>query len=418
MEEKQKAIIVGVNINDENFENSMIELKELTIACDIDVIYMITQNLNEVSTSLYVGTGKAEEIKSKVKELDANLVIFNDELSSSQLRNLGKILDVDLLDRTSLILEIFARRAKSKEAKLQVKVAKLKYMLPRLVGLHNSLGRQGGGSSLSNKGSGEKKIELDRRKIEDEITRLNKELKEIEKERDIQRRKRKNSGIPLVSLAGYTNAGKSTLMNAFIDKYTNDDDKKVEEKNMLFATLDTSVRKITLSDNKTFLLSDTVGFISKLPHNLVKAFRSTLEEIVKADLIIQVIDYSDKNYKRQIEVTNSTLKDIGAADIPIIYVYNKSDLVLDSIPMIQDDNIYISALKRQGIDELVKMIKSKVMSDYILTKFLIPYNEGSILSYLKSNSTILSLDYNEKGTIIEVECKECDYNKYIEYVFE
>ena len=418
MEELQKAIIVGVNINDEDFENSMQELKELAYACSIEVIDKITQNLDVVNNALYVGTGKVDEIKESINRLDVDLVIFNDELSPSQLRNLQKSLDIPILDRTSLILEIFAKRAKSKEAKMQVEVARLKYMLPRLVGLHSNLGRQGGGAGISNKGSGEKKIELDKRKIEDEITRLNKELKEIEKERKIRRRQRENSGIPLVSLAGYTNAGKSTLMNAFIDRYVEDKSKKVLEKDMLFATLDTFVRKITLEDNKTFLLSDTVGFISKLPHNLIKAFRSTLEEIIEADLIIQVIDYSDKNYKKHIEVTNNTLKEIGVTDIPVVYVFNKSDLVLDKIPVVEENYIYMSALRKEGLNELVKLIKSKVMNEYILTKFLIPYDKGSIISYLKENSTILNIEYSEKGTIIELECKESDYNKYKEYIIK
>lgn len=418
MEKKEKAILVGVNREDPNFENSMIELKELTYACEIEVVRVITQNLKEVSSSLYVGTGKAEEIKKEVDTLQAELVIFNDELSPSQLKNLQKLLGVPILDRTALILEIFARRAKSKEAKLQVQIAKLKYMLPRLKGLHHSLGRQGGGSGISNKGSGEKKLELDKRKIEEEITSLNKELKKIEQERIIQRRKRQKSGVPTVSLAGYTNAGKSTLMNALMEQDVGEEKKKVEEKDMLFATLDTTVRNITLEDRKSFLLSDTVGFISKLPHHLVKAFRSTLEEIKQADLILQVIDYSDPNYQEQIKVTNATLQELGIAEIPKIYVFNKSDLVLDKVPMVEEDRIYLSAAKRQGMDELIKMIKTKVMGDYLLTKFLIPYQEGAILSYFKEHATLLHMDYNEHGTIIEVECKESDYNKYIEYVFE
>lgn len=414
---EEKAIIVGVNLNnDDDFYNSMVELRELALACDIDVVYEITQNLDVINNALYIGTGKVDEIRDKINELNINLVIFNDEISPSQLKNLQKRLGVPILDRTSLILEIFARRARTKEAKLQVEVAKLKYMLPRLVGLHSSLGRQGGSSSVSNKGSGEKKLELDRRRIEEDITKLNKELKEIEKERKVRKKLRENSNIPLVALTGYTNAGKSTLMNAFVDMYLEDDAKKVEEKNMLFATLDTTIRKIVLEDNKSFLLSDTVGFISKLPHHLVKAFRSTLEEIIDADLIIHVVDYSDKNYEKHIEVTKRTLKDIGASNIPVIYVYNKSDLVLDEIPVIDDEKIYMSASKKIGIVELIKMIKKKVMNGYLLSKFLIPYDKGNIITYLKENATVLNFEHSESGTIIEVECKEKDYNKYIEYV--
>ena len=412
----KKAVIVGVNINDSNFDHSMIELGELVKACNMEVVGKITQNLNEVSTALYVGKGKAEEILEYANNSNADIIIFNDELSASQLRNIQKIIDLPIMDRTALILEIFATRAKTKEAKLQVEIAKLKYMLPRLVGLHNGLGRQGSGSGISNKGSGEKKLELDKRKIEEKIVRLNRELKEIEVKRNVMRRQREKSGTMLVAMAGYTNAGKSTLMNAFIDTYSNDMDKKVEEKDMLFATLDTSVRRIVLQDNKEFLLSDTVGFISKLPHNLVKAFLSTLEEITKADLILHVIDYSDPNYKNHIEVTNTTLKQLGADKIPVIYVYNKSDLMLDTIPVTDEDSIYMSASKKIGLDQLVKMIKNKVMNDYILAKFLIPFTDGVILNDIKQKSTVLSIDYNEIGTIIEVECKESEYNKYINYL--
>ena len=309
MEEIEKALLVAVNVNNQKyFLNSVEELRNLTYACNMDVLDVVVQNLENVNNATYIGTGKVKEIKEQAKDLKADLIIFNNELSPSQLRNLQKDLSLPILDRTGLILQIFSKRAQTKEAKLQVEVAKLQYMLPRLVGLHSSLGRQGSGAGLSNKGSGEKKLELDRRRIEDKITELNKELKNIESERDVQRKQRKKKGIPLVSLAGYTNAGKSTLMNALVDIYKNDESKKVEEKNMLFATLDTSVRNITLPDKKEFLLSDTVGFISELPHSLVKAFRSTLEEIKQADLILEVVDFADENYKQHIEVTNKTLK--------------------------------------------------------------------------------------------------------------
>ena len=227
---------------------------------------------------------------------------------------------------------------------------------------NEGLGRQGGGSGLSNKGAGEKKIELDRRKIEDKIVELNKELKNIVNERQVQRKQRQKVGIPLVSLAGYTNAGKSTLLNSLVDIFKSDDTKKVEEKDMLFATLETSVRNITLQDNKQFLISDTVGFISNLPHELVKAFRSTLEEIKQADLILHVIDYSDVDYEKHIEVTQNTLKVLGAQDIPVIYVYNKSDLVLNKIPVVESDNkIFISASKKIGIEELISLDRKSVV---------------------------------------------------------
>lgn len=416
MEEIEKALLVAVNVNNQKyFLNSVEELRNLTYACNMDVLDVAIQNLESVNNATYIGTGKVKEIKEQAKYLKADLIIFNNELSPSQLRNLQKELDLPILDRTGLILQIFSRRAQTKEAKLQVEVAKLQYMLPRLVGLHSSLGRQGSGAGLSNKGTGEKKLELDRRRIEDKITELNKELKNIENERDVQRKQRKKKGIPLVSLAGYTNAGKSTLMNALVDIYKNDESKKVEEKNMLFATLDTSVRNITLPDKKEFLLSDTVGFISELPHSLVKAFRSTLEEIKQADLILEVVDFADENYKQHIEVTNKTLKELGADKIPLVYVYNKSDLVLEKLPKIEENAIYMSASNKIGIEELINIIKSRIFSNFIKTKLLIPYNRSDIVAYFNSNSNVVRTEYINEGTLLFVECKVEDYNRYKEF---
>lgn len=416
MEEIEKALLVAVNVNNQKyFLNSVEELRNLTYACNMDVLDVVVQNLENVNNATYIGTGKVKEIKEQAKDLKADLIIFNNELSPSQLRNLQKDLSLPILDRTGLILQIFSKRAQTKEAKLQVEVAKLQYMLPRLVGLHSSLGRQGSGAGLSNKGSGEKKLELDRRRIEDKITELNKELKNIESERDVQRKQRKKKGIPLVSLAGYTNAGKSTLMNALVDIYKNDESKKVEEKNMLFATLDTSVRNITLPDKKEFLLSDTVGFISELPHSLVKAFRSTLEEIKQADLILEVVDFADENYKQHIEVTNKTLKELGADKIPLVYVYNKSDLVLEKLPKIEENAIYMSASNKIGIYELINVIKSKIFSNFIKTKLLIPYNRSDIVAYFNSNSNVVRTEYINEGTLLFVECKVEDYNRYKEF---
>lgn len=416
MEEIEKALLVAVNVNNQKyFLNSVEELRNLTYACNMDVLDVVVQNLENVNNATYIGTGKVKEIKEQAKDLKADLIIFNNELSPSQLRNLQKDLSLPILDRTGLILQIFSKRAQTKESKLQVEVAKLQYMLPRLVGLHSSLGRQGSGAGLSNKGSGEKKLELDRRRIEDKITELNKELKNIENERDVQRKQRKKKGIPLVSLAGYTNAGKSTLMNALVDIYKNDESKKVEEKNMLFATLDTSVRNITLPDKKEFLLSDTVGFISELPHSLVKAFRSTLEEIKQADLILEVVDFADENYKQHIEVTNKTLKELGADKIPLVYVYNKSDLVLEKLPKIEENAIYMSASNKIGIEELINIIKSKIFSNFIKTKLLIPYNRSDIVAYFNSNSNVVRTEYINEGTLLFVECKVEDYNRYKEF---
>jgi GTP-binding protein HflX len=241
-----------------------------------------------------------------------------------------------------------------------VEYARLQYVLPRLVGMHKALSRQGGGSGLANKGAGETKLELDRRKIEKRLSELRKELEKIERERETQRKQRKGSGIPRVALVGYTNAGKSTIMNRMLDKYMRDASKKVFEKDMLFATLDTTVRRISTGRGKDFLLSDTVGFIHQLPAGLVKAFRSTLEEAKEADLLLHVLDYSDENYRTQRQVTEETLKELGAGNIPVIYVYNKADLCMDGqkLPVIRDDRIYMSAKNGQGIAELTEMIQN------------------------------------------------------------
>lgn len=412
----EKAISVGVNLDNEYFDIELEELNALAEACDIEVICTFTQNLDKINPSLYIGTGKVDELKEYIRDNEVDLVIFNNELSPSQLRNLQRIIDIPILDRTALILQIFSRRAKTKEAKLQVEFAKLKYMLPRLVGLHSSLGRQGGGSGLSNKGSGEKKLELDRRRIEDKLVELNKELNELEKSRNVQRKQRENSSIPLVSLVGYTNAGKSTILNALIDEFVKDEEKKVLEQDMLFATLETSVRKITVENRKTFLLSDTVGFVSQLPHGLVKAFRSTLEEVKNADLLIHVVDFSDENYLKNIEVTKNTLKEIGAENIPVIYVYNKSDLRHIKLPKVEKERIYMSASNKIGISELVDMICNKVFGEYINCSMLIPYEKSAILSYLVNNALINQMDYLEEGTLIKVSLNKKDYNKYKEYI--
>lgn len=404
MEEKQKVLLVGVNLNDEfYFFKSMSELEELVKACQMLPIGSVVQNLKEINSAFYVGSGKLEEIKDKINELHPDLVVFNNELSPSQLKNLELKLDIQILDRTSIILNIFALRAKTNEAKMQVEISKLRYMLPRLSGLHLSLGRQGGGSGFSNKGSGEKQIELDRRIIEDRISKLNKELSEIETRRNIQRRKRSDSEIPLVSLVGYTNAGKSTLLNTLVDLSLSDESKKVYEEDMLFATLETSIRKIKNKDGKEFLLSDTVGFIRELPHMLIKAFRSTLDEVKNSDLLLHVVDFSNEEYEENIRVTNSTLKEIGADNIPVIYVFNKCDEVNDiKLPYVDGNKVYISAKNNIGINELINVISNNIFKEYVTCKMEIPFKRGDIVSYLKEKYDFISTQYTNDGTLIEI----------------
>ncbi len=357
--ERERALLLGVNLHDgEDFERSMEELSALTKACEMEPVGNIVQNLAKPYQVLYMGKGKLLEVKEYLEEADIDVLIFDRSLTPTQLRNLQEMLDRPILDRTTLILEIFAVRAKTREAKLQVESARLQYVLPRLVGMHKALSRQGGGSGLANKGAGEKKLELDRRRIEKRIQELSKELNKIERERITQQKRRQKSPIPRVALVGYTNAGKSTLMNRMLDQYTRDASKKVLEKDMLFATLDTTVRRIQTSPQKAFLLSDTVGFIHHLPAGLVKAFRSTLEEAKEADLLLHVLDCSDEAFLEQRKVTEETLKELGAGDIPVIYVYNKADRCMEAgtFPVIRRERIYLSARTGQGITELTEMI--------------------------------------------------------------
>lgn len=421
-EQRERALLVGVDTKEEpDFERSMEELKNLADACNMQVVGVITQKMETVNKALYVGSGKVEEIREFTEECEAQIVIFDNALSPSQVRNLQEALDMPILDRTALILDIFALRAKTREAKLQVESARLQYLLPRLVGMHKALGRQGGASgSMSNKGSGEKKLELDRRKIEHRISELRKELERVAMDRQVQRKKRRTSTIPQVALVGYTNAGKSTIMNQLVEKYVGNEEKKVLEKDMLFATLETSVRSIETGDNKPFFLVDTVGFIHKLPHGLIKAFHSTLEEVKYADLLVQVIDFSDEQYKLQMEVTRETLKELGAGDIPMIYVYNKADRCMDMalLPRVKGEHVYMSAVNKVGVEELVQLIKEQVYADTEQICLLLPYNKGTLVSYFMENATVLEKEYLEKGVRLVVNCHKRDVMKYQEYIIE
>lgn len=441
----ERVLLVGANLNDgEDYLTSLEELGALAEACDMEVAGVTSQTLETVHKAFYIGTGKVDEVKEMAQNYDVDVIIFDNSLSPMQMRNLQERLEKPILDRSALILDIFARRARSREAKLQVEVARLQYMLPRLVGLHAALSRQGGASgSMSSRGAGETKLELDRRVLEKRLAELRRELKEVGNERETQRKRRMKSGLPRVALVGYTNAGKSTLLNAMLDLYGADEgevqeERHVFEKDMLFATLDTTVRKIAPPEHHAFLLSDTVGFIHKLPHNLVEAFQSTLEEAKEADLLIQVVDYSDEHYKEQIAVTNQTLKKLQADGIPMLFVYNKSDLVsADALPGLSGvegeevaahlpvvakthgesvgDGIYLSAKKRIGMEELVRLIEEKLSGGYRECTLLIPYTDGRAVSYLNENAVVFETAYEEKGVRMRVNCKKEDYGYYRKY---
>ncbi len=416
---KERALLIGVNINHQfHFQESMEELKNLAVACDLKVVGQAEQNLKLPNSVFFIGSGKVDEMKSLAAQCKPDVFIFNGELSPSQLRNLARRLEGKIMDRTSLILEIFARRAKTKEAKLQVEMAHLQYMLPRLIGLKESLEQQTGGVGTTTRGPGEKTLELDRRKIETKISELNKELEFIARKRQTQRKKRKRSELPTVALVGYTNSGKSTLMNAMIEHFQKSENKKVFEDDLFFATLETAIRSITLPDSSSFLLMDTVGFISQLPHHLVKAFRSTLDEVSHADLLLHVIDISNPDSDQQIVITEETLKQIGAAEIPTIHVYNKVDLTTLQISEMNHHNrVYISARNRIGLDELVKQISQSLFKQYVYCKMLIPYHEGSLLSYLNENACIKAVRYHREGTLLTLKCRESDYQRYNQFLY-
>lgn len=398
------VIICGADLNQPDFDYTMQELANLAEACDMEVKDTVIQKLERPVSASYVGRGKAEEIKTQGKIHDAKILIVNDELTPMQIRNLGDLTDMKIIDRTALILEIFASRARSKEARLQVQIAQLRINLPRLhtdndnVKLDQQTG--GGGGSFNSRGGGETKLEKDRRVIGKRISILKKELKDIEEKQSVTRKKRDASGLRSVALVGYTNAGKSTTMNGLLKACGKDDDKQVFEKDMLFATLDTSVRRLHFKDNKDFLISDTVGFVSHLPHQLVQAFKSTLSEAAKADLLVQVIDVSDPNYRDMIKTTETTLKEIGVENIPMIYAFNKADLTEAPYPEILGNQITYSAKDPASIEKLIELIKENIFKDDRIVTFKIPFSEGRYLDELNVRGTVLETNYEEDGTIV------------------
>ena len=413
-EDEYRAVLVGL-AREEDISYSMEELKGLAEAAGVEVLGQMIQNLERPNTATLIGKGKVDELAEMVKNMEADTVIFNDELTGMQLRNLEDAVGVRVIDRTILILDIFADRASSREGKLQVELAQLQYRMPRLTGFGKSLSRLGGG--IGTRGPGEKKLETDRRHIEKRMYDIKSELAHIKNTRGVQRAKREKSEIPVVALVGYTNSGKSALMNRLLT-ITEKEEKTVFEKNMLFATLDTQQRSVTLDTNHQFILVDTVGFVSRLPHSLVNAFKATLEEVAYADLLVHVVDASYENHDFHIEVTNKVLEEIGAGGKEKIMVFNKIDLVEDPssvIPVAGADNICISAKFNRNIEELVELIKNKIFKDMVRTQLLVPYTRGDISSYLCEKARVLDMEYKENGTWFEAELKAADYQMLKEY---
>ena len=423
----RRAALVGLNLgrSSAKFEKSMNEMAALAEAAGLEIAAVFTQSLPHANTGYYIGSGKIAEIRAYLDMTGTDLVLFDNQLTPMQLRNLSNSFHCEVLDRTALILKIFAERARTREAALQVDYARLQYLLPRLAGMHDDLGRQAGASgAMSNKGAGEKKIELDRRHIEQQMAALRRDLEEVDRERATQRKARMRSGLPRVSLVGYTNAGKSTILNGLLSLYGSNDEKQVFEKDMLFATLDTSIRRIEPGEGcKPFLLSDTVGFIDNLPTTLVKAFRSTLEETKYADLLLIVSDLSDPDYRDNLAVTIRTLEDIGAGGIPRIFIFNKADRLEEekssrvSIPILteEDGRITMSAKSEADLALLVKTIEEKINENRRECTLLIPYAEGALLSRLKKDADMQVLNYLEDGTLVKAVLKEEDYGKLREY---
>lgn len=419
----ERALLVGLNIttnvkkvDDIDINESMEELKELAKAAGAEVVGDLIQNRPARDAAFYIGKGKVEEIKAYCDSLDATVVVFNDELSGAQIRNIEELVQRKVIDRTTLILDIFAQRALSKEGKLQVELAQLKYRLPRLYGMGGEMSRTGAG--IGTRGPGEQKLEVDKRHILNKTADIRRELREVKKNRETQRSQRLKSNIPIVALVGYTNAGKSTLLNELIKTHKDySEEKEVLSKDMLFATLDVTLRKALLPNKKEFLVVDTVGFVSKLPHDLVEAFKATLEEVHYADLIVHVVDATNDSFEIQENTTKKVLKELDADNKPTIMAYNKIDkLDLDIYPKNQENVVYISAKQGINMDKLMDMIQEALMENTHKVELLLPYDKGDIFSRLKNKYNIEEFEYVENGIELTVSLDEEDYSIYKDYV--
>jgi len=415
-----KAILVGISTKYDRYDidYSLDELQNLAESLDIECVGKITQQLDSPNPATYVGKGKIQEIYLSVVSTEANMVIFNDELSPAQLRNIEEELKVEVMDRSYLILKIFELRAQSKEAKLEIKLAKDMYLLPRIQFLREKESRIGGGASTATRGAGETQRELDRRHLMAEINHLKEELINVKKMKTNQIEKRKRNQIPIVALVGYTNAGKSTTMNTILEytkKNESDETKDVYAKDQLFSTLFTYNRKITY--NKiNFMLVDTIGFVSKLPHNLVNSFYNTLQEIKNADFIIHVVDTSTTYLNQQINVVMEVLHSIGANQIPSIFLLNKWDKTISTnIDTPGFKSIRYSNKTKENIDLLLNTILEEISPSFIHARLLIPYNKGNLINIIEEKCQITERRYEDTGTYFEVEIPKQLYKEFSDY---
>lgn len=402
MRYREKAVLVVLNLSNNQAwlkEDLIDELRALAASCGAKDEAEVIARIRKPDPAYFIGKGKAEEIANLIEENDANVVIFNEDLTPAQERNLEKITNVKVIDRTQLILDIFAQRAKSAEGKIQVELAQLEYLLPRLAGRGQML--SGLGAGIGTRGPGEQKLEIDRRRIQERISRLKKDLKKIEKRREVLREKRKKNIIPNVTLIGYTNSGKSTLINALTNA-----NQTVQDK--LFSTLDPIVRKLTLPNNQTVLIADTVGFLHNLPHHLIESFKATLEEVVEADILLHVLDVS---HPRAFELKQSVYEVLGelkVMDKPIITVLNKIDKVnnqsiIDNFIRKLDNSISISALYKKNLNELTQLIVNQFQNLRTAIKLLIPHDKMNLLDIIHTQGQILKKEYKPEGVYIEVE---------------
>jgi len=418
----RKVILAGLDKQNTAFDYEMIELANLAEANYMEVVNTVTQKLERPNAATYFGKGKVDELKDAVAYYEADMVVTNDELSPSQIRNLEAGTGVSIMDRTALILDIFASRAKTKVAKLQVAIAQLQYQLPRLrTSMNVRLDQQtgGGGGSFTSRGAGETKLETNRRHIEHQISLLRQELAAVEADDLTRRARRDKENIKTVALVGYTNAGKSTFMNGLVRQYGENQEKTVFQADMLFATLETSVRKLNLPDKQSFLLSDTVGFVSKLPHGLVAAFRATLAEAAQADLLVQVVDYADENYRQMMDTTAKTLKEIGVGDIPMITIHNKADKIVGmTYPEREGDTLTLSAQDHASLDMLVDVIRQHIFADHTEAQVLIPFDQGQLVNELNEHASVHHIDYVETGTLLTVTLTPIQVARFADYVLD